>query len=829
MTVKVIKPDGTTQTLGPFTSDATGGTYTTFTPDQLGNYTFQMSFGGQTLANSNPQPGTATNAFVGDYFMPSTSSTVTLLVQSEPIPSIPTNPLPTQYWTRPIEAVNTLWYSLSGNWLGLGNEVFSANTGLYSVSGNYNPYSSSPKTAHILWSKPVGFGGLIGGQFGLSDTSVYMSTSVYEPKFAPIIINGVLYYTLFSGSASNANGFTAVDLRTGQTLWTNTPPIGNSSTLLKYGQTLDFVSPNQYGAIAYLWTTGVPPEISTDQIITAQADSGTSESYTTKYAPISVTGTTYNMYDAATGKYILSVVNGTGMTMTTDASGSLIGYYVNASTANAYNAPTLNCWNSTQAIMYPAGRPAGANFWEWRPPQNTVVPFSAGIMWSQPVATNISGVPLPSTLAAPAQSTGSGMTVLDQDSGVIVLMASASASSSFQTGYQIEAGYSLTTGQQLWITNRTEVPYSRITMGPANSGVYTEIATSTGGMVGYSITTGAQIWSKTLATTSGGAPNAYDSSGGYYTQVANGTLFINALGGDIWAYDIKTGNMLWYTNTNTLQGPAGTATPYGIWPIWSFNNPGAIADGVLFLAEGHEYSPPMFNGARQLAINTTNGQPVWSIKGFDVNGGTAVADGITVVHNGYDNQLYAYGMGPSKTTVTAPASGVTTAAPVTISGSVTDISAGALQQAVAANFPNGLPCMSDASMTQWMESVYMQQPMPANATGVPVTISVTDANGNNRVIGSTITNANGFFSFNWIPDIPGGFTITATFAGTQSYYGSSANSAFYASSIATTAPTSAPIAGYATTNDLMLGIAVIAVIIIIIGVVLAILLLRKRP
>ena len=72
---------------------------------------------------------------------------------------------------------------------------------------------------------------------------------------------------------------------------------------------------------------------------------------------------------------------------------------------------------------------------------------------------------------------------------------------------------------------------------------------------------------------------------------------IDGFGGDIWAFDIKTGNMLWYTNTNMLQGSAGTATPYGVWLIWSFSNPGAIADGVLFLAEGHEYSPPMFNGA----------------------------------------------------------------------------------------------------------------------------------------------------------------------------------------------------------------------------------------
>ena len=32
MTVKMTLPDGTTQTLGPFTSDDTGGTYTTIAP-----------------------------------------------------------------------------------------------------------------------------------------------------------------------------------------------------------------------------------------------------------------------------------------------------------------------------------------------------------------------------------------------------------------------------------------------------------------------------------------------------------------------------------------------------------------------------------------------------------------------------------------------------------------------------------------------------------------------------------------------------------------------------------------------------------------------------
>ena len=49
MTVVVTKPDGTTQTLGPFTSDDTGGTSTHFTPTTTGTYTFKMSYPGQTL------------------------------------------------------------------------------------------------------------------------------------------------------------------------------------------------------------------------------------------------------------------------------------------------------------------------------------------------------------------------------------------------------------------------------------------------------------------------------------------------------------------------------------------------------------------------------------------------------------------------------------------------------------------------------------------------------------------------------------------------------------------------------------------------------------
>jgi hypothetical protein len=44
MTVTITKPDGTTQSLGPFTTDTTGGTGTVYTPTMVGTYYLQTNF-----------------------------------------------------------------------------------------------------------------------------------------------------------------------------------------------------------------------------------------------------------------------------------------------------------------------------------------------------------------------------------------------------------------------------------------------------------------------------------------------------------------------------------------------------------------------------------------------------------------------------------------------------------------------------------------------------------------------------------------------------------------------------------------------------------------
>ena len=51
--VTITDPDGLVKTLGPFTSDATGGTWTAFVPDKIGDYSFVVNYPGETMKGEN--------------------------------------------------------------------------------------------------------------------------------------------------------------------------------------------------------------------------------------------------------------------------------------------------------------------------------------------------------------------------------------------------------------------------------------------------------------------------------------------------------------------------------------------------------------------------------------------------------------------------------------------------------------------------------------------------------------------------------------------------------------------------------------------------------
>ncbi len=792
LTVTVTKPDGNTETIGPFDSDVNGGAGTRYTPDQVGDYKFDFSFPGQVGQNENPYPpGLSLNLislgldFVNDTFLPSSAS-ATLTVQQDPVGyEYGANPLPTSYWTRPINSMNREWSSIGGNWLGLAASSF-VDTGRYDQNGNFDPYSAAPNSAHVMWTKPLAFGGQIGGSFGSSDTAIYATGTAYEGKFGGVILNGVLYYTAYPGAKNNPGPLTAVDLRTGQTLWTK--DIGASS--LRVGMVYNFQTGDQYGAHAYLFTAP-----------------STFNGWTAALIP-----NQWQMYDAMTGAWILNIANVSAGTLVAGPNGEILSYSI----ANGM----LSMWNSSLCIEAGSQKNNVYLIYSaseiWRPPQGATIDWKAGYQWSVPIATNIKGVPITDPQSIAGVDDGVVLT-----NAVTAIVGAGQGLTVGGTNYRIDAGYSADTGQLLWgPVNRTVTPWSSeaIVLG---EGKYAEYTEQTETWMMYDLHTGQKLWGPSEPLTS---PWDYYSRGP--SAIGYGNLYSWGLGGSVYCYNATTGVLQWTWSA----GSAGFDTPYGTWPIGTFGGNYVLADGKMYVMVGHDYTPPVFKGAKIYCINATDGTEIWDSLSFNIAGGPALSDGYMVWDNGYDNQIYCYGQGPSRTTVDAPDIGVTTATPITITGTVTDISSGSQQDAVAMNFPNGLPAVSDASMSQFMEAVYQQQPMPHNVTGVPVTISVTDSNGNYRDIGTTTSNAYGTYSLNWTPDIPGNYEVTATFAGTGSYYPSSAATAFYASESApTTAPTTPPSNNLATATDLLLYIAVAAIAIIIAIAIATVLILRKRP
>ena len=103
-----------------------------------------------------------------------------------------------------------------------------------------------------------------------------------------------------------------------------------------------------------------------------------------------------------------------------------------------------------------------------------------------------------------------------------------------------------------------------------------------------------------------------------------------------------------------------------------------------------------------------------------------------------------------------------------------------------------------------MEYLYEQQAMPSNATGVQVHLTAFDPNNNTEDLGYTTSDASGNYALMFTPPVPGVYKVTASFDGSNAYYGSSAEVAFgvsKAKSVApsvtatppsTTAPTNAP-------------------------------------
>jgi hypothetical protein len=377
----------------------------------------------------------------------------------------------------------------------------------------------------------------------------------------------------------------------------------------------------------------------------------------------------------------------------------------------------------------------------------------------------------------------------------------------------------------LWQSNFTDVfvpGYSTYEFfGPMDDGVLTIYQRQTRQWYGYDEYTGAKLWGPTEAY-----PDAWDqfigAAGTRMDQteatIAYGNLYVATYAGNIYCHDLHTGALKW-----TYSLPTTLTTAYGDYPITGMS----FADGKLY-ATTNEHTPdsPYWLGSAMYCINATTGDFICKMPGW-WSASPAIADGYALDHNCYDGKIYCFGKGQTSVTVTAPDTAVTQGQRIVIKGTVMDESPGAIDYAGNRLSTKGTPAIADAYMTQWMEYLYQQKSMPTNATGVPVTLSVLDSNGNYREIGSTTSDTDGFYSFTWTPDIAGKYTLYASFAGSESYWSSHAVTAFDVSDEPEAAqPTSAP----PSTADLYFIPATVGIVlaIVIVGIV-TVLALRKRP
>ena len=205
----ITTPNGTsTTTTFTTAADPTSDQYIAFTPTQTGTYTFTFNYPGQVYGAKDALypngDGYQLSALEGDTYEPS-NATTTLTVQQTSIPAaVGSYPLPTAFWTRPIYGENSQWYTISSNWLGSGSAGYSN-----SITGGmqlFHPDGAGSLASHIMWTKPLTSGGVVGGSFGTTSQQTttfdpntngvgYFEGSAYEKRIGnPIIVDGYLYY-----------------------------------------------------------------------------------------------------------------------------------------------------------------------------------------------------------------------------------------------------------------------------------------------------------------------------------------------------------------------------------------------------------------------------------------------------------------------------------------------------------------------------------------------------------------------------------------------------------------------------------------------------------
>ena len=696
------------------------------------------------------------------------SPPIHLVVTQEPIPLYPGHPLPTEYWSRPIDAQLREWTTIGGSWL------------VSTPENKYVPYNEeAPESAHILWTQPLALGGIAGGE---AEEDAFSTGDAYEGKWTSrFIVSGVVIYN--HRTSDRPLEYEAYDIHTGEHLWTTT---FLDNRTISMAQILRWNGYNHHGVYSYLWVTS---------------------------------GSTWYAFDPLTAKLLITVENVPSGTTVVDENGWIYRYSYSSSShlLRIWNMTAFGTWSGSG---YRAGGSWAANthyqtldaggmgsnsttaqrmaYTEITLPEGTL-PGSIQRLWIGDRAVGASASRTAISLWA--------ISLEPSNEGHLLYNTTWTPPASWEDDLVTISGFGA--GWMAW----SQEDYAAVFL-----------VKETREHFGFDLTTGKFLWGPSEPTH---YLDSVDDSASDVRCIAYGKLYTASVGGIAYCFDVKTGELLWKYEAKQKY------TDYLFQDTW-WLKPLFITDDKIYL--GHtEHSPinPRPRGAPFICLNATTGEEIWTADGLfrqtRWGGRGIIGDSVFVTMDTYDQRVYAVGKGPSALTVNAPDVGVPSGSSLMIRGTVTDVSPGTNDIALTMRFPTGVPAVSDESQSEWMLHVYKQFELPMNTVGVSVTIDVMDANGNYRNIGTAISDATGCYNLEWTPDIPGKYTVIASFEGSKSYYPSYAQTAFVVNEAPepTTEPTSQPES--LSETYFVPAVAGIIVVIVIGFALLTLLLLRKRP
>ena len=669
--VTFTKPDGTTEviTYDTFRADSTG--YFEYIVDQVGEWKIKLDVPGQYFpaGNYTMPEGTSRSGYTDSYtrscyYKPASSREQTLTVQENIVYSWPEMPLPTDYWTRPIQPENREWWTIGGNfpWRGpIGgtaweelypdtSSYYTVYTGFFAADNQrFTPWVQAPNSAHIVWKRMNQLSGIMGGNSGYES----MTGGSGTPS---VIYNGMAYQSVtkpFNGETQSV--LECYDIRTGEIFWevTGTP----APTVIEYGEGL----PSVPGATAAVRNTVSLVAMSGNRLIKIDPATGrtTLDVSIPRWSSISGFATTvYYMNGYVLSVQELSPTGGPGEYGTPTAGiYRLINWTTLGSSSNFDSRIVSN-------ITWPAAY------------IGDMADFGSCLSFRM-VETSWFDTPV----------TGFPYAFIPYDNA-----------SGIRYGTRIKA-FDLITGVELWDKNWFNSiyhPSASIAYNGKIAVLTQDQETTNGG--GYYMCldqrTGNLLWTSEQMD----YPWDLPGFGAYSIACAYGMFFRFGYSG-IYAFDWDDGSIVWKYEGEAF---APYETPYVNADgdtVYSWNAGGWVADGKVYAVNTeHSASQPITRGWGIHCIDVFTGELIWKTKTAGSIG--AVADGYLTL-SGSDGIMYVYGKGKSETTVTAPDVAVPKGTTMTIKGKVLDLSPA----------QPGTPCVSKDSMTLQMEYLHKQMPI----------------------------------------------------------------------------------------------------------------------